>query len=247
MAGPGREPGRRRRQRPRGPRRGKRIQRPRRRRRRRGPGSARPGGRRARAGAMEPQHVRPASGARSPAWEEPVGTAPAPAPSHFSSAPPRPGRVPFRKWPGMRSPAASHPGQRFLRRPGSSSRAARSAFVRAGRGSPPGAAGEPLTTALQGPFSVLHRLRNFFLDFGAWRVGREGAKRSPDWGSACRARRRQVLPLETAPWAVTWALQVPKEPRLARRIAARSWEPRLRLLLAAKAPGFSRVRGGCQG
>lgn len=43
--------------------------------------------------------------------------------------PPLPGRVPFRKWPGMRSPAASQPGQRFLRCWGSSSRAARSAFV----------------------------------------------------------------------------------------------------------------------
>lgn len=84
VAGPGREPGLRK-QRPRGPRRGRRIQRSRRR-----PGSARSGGRRARAGGMEPQHVHPAPCARCSAWEEPVGTAPRPPPPTPPLLPPGP-------------------------------------------------------------------------------------------------------------------------------------------------------------
>lgn len=110
-------------------------------RRRRKPESAvslRSVGQRARAGRMEPQHVRPVLGSQSPAWEEPVGTAPAPAPTPPAcpcSPPPPPGQVPFRKRSGMRSPAASQPGQRFLPRPGSSLLPARSAFVWSASGS----------------------------------------------------------------------------------------------------------------
>ena len=67
-----------------------------------------------------------------------VGTAPLPAPTPPAcpcSPPPPPGQVPFRKRSGMRSPAASQPGQRFLQRPGSSLLAARSAFVWSASGS----------------------------------------------------------------------------------------------------------------
>ena len=95
-------------------------------------------GQRARAGRMEPQHVRPVLGSQSPAWEEPVSTAPAPAPTPPAcpcSPPPPPGQVRFRKRSGMRSPAASQPGQRFLPRPGSSLLPARSAFVWSASGS----------------------------------------------------------------------------------------------------------------
>ena len=95
-------------------------------------------GQRARAGRMELQHVRPVLGSQSPAWEEPVSTEPAPAPTPPAcpcSPPRRPGQVPFRKRSGMRSPAASQPGQRFLPRPGSSLLAALSAFVWSASGS----------------------------------------------------------------------------------------------------------------
>ena len=95
-------------------------------------------GHQARAGTMEPQHVHRVLGAQSPAWEEPVSTAPAPAPTPPAcpcSPPPPPGQVPFRKRSGMRSPAASQPGQRFLPRPGSSLLPARSAFVWSASGS----------------------------------------------------------------------------------------------------------------
>ncbi|KAG8520262.1 Diacylglycerol kinase eta [Galemys pyrenaicus] len=86
---------------------------------------------------MEPQHVRPAPGARSPAWEEPVGTAPAPAPSHSPLLPPSgPGSV--QEMARDEVPSCFPAGQRFLRRPGSSSRASRSAFVRPPRLSPRG-------------------------------------------------------------------------------------------------------------
>lgn len=55
---------------------------------------------------------------------------------------PLPAQVPFRKRSGMRSPAASQPGQRFLQRPGSSLLAARSAFVRSAGALPRGASGD---------------------------------------------------------------------------------------------------------
>ena len=121
-----------------------------------------------------------------------------------------------RKWPGMRSPAASQPGPRFLRRPGSSSRAARSPFVRPAEAFPEGGRRRPArTTALRALFdfraSSTSQLFFFFgLDFRAKRVGREEERRNPDRGSTGRARRRSAFPPpETAPWPITWARRFP--------------------------------------
>lgn len=82
-------------------------------------------------------------------------------------SPPLPARVPFRKRSGMRSPAASQPGQRFLRRPGSSSRAARSAFVRSAGALPRGASGDGPSRTV----SALHPLPNFALHSRVRRLG----------------------------------------------------------------------------
>jgi hypothetical protein len=80
-----------------------------------GPGSLRPG-RPAGAGGRDGAAAR-APRARSP-QPSPGGTGGYCARAHpfpLVLRSPRLGRVPFRKWPGMRSPAASQPGQRFLR------------------------------------------------------------------------------------------------------------------------------------
>lgn len=195
VAGSGREPGRQRQ-------RSRRARHRRRQRRPRGPVSVRPGGHWARAGTMEPQHVRPALAARSPAWEEPVGTAPVPTPPACPCSlppPPLPARVPFRKRSGMRSPAASQPGQRFLRRPGSSSRAARSAFVRSAGALPRGASGDGPSRTV----SALHPLPNFALHSRVWRGG-SGRGGGGAARSAGGAGRRRDSPLDRA-LAVTWA------------------------------------------
>lgn len=116
-----------------------------------------------------------------------------------SPPPPLPARVPFRKRSGMRSPAASQPGQRFLRRPGSSSRAARSAFVRSAGALPRGASGDGPSRTV----SALHPLPNFALHSRVWRGG-SGRGGGGAARSAGGAGRRRDSPLDRA-LAVTWA------------------------------------------
>lgn len=121
-----------------------------------------------------------------------------------SPPPPLPARVPFRKRSGMRSPAASQPGQRFLRRPGSSSRAARSAFVRSAGALPRGASGDGPSRTV----SALHPLPNFALHSRVWRGG-SGRGGGGAARSAGGAGRRRDSPLDRA-LAVTWARRFPR-------------------------------------
>ncbi|MEJ1280535.1 hypothetical protein NN561_011480 [Cricetulus griseus] len=125
----------------------------------------------------------------------------------------------------MRSPAASQPGQRFLRRPGSTSRAARSAFVRSAGALPRGASGDGPSRTV----SALHPLPNFALHSRVWRggPGRGGGGGAPQ--SAGGAGRRRGSPLDRA-LAVTWARRFPRTAAWGgRRVSASSPEPRLRL------------------
>lgn len=117
---------------------------------------------------------------------------------------PLPAQVPFRKRSGMRSPAASQPGQRFLRRPGSSLLAAGRAFVRSAGALPRGASGDGLSRTV----SALHPFPNFALHSRVWRGGPRSGGGGLAW-SAGGAGRRRGSPLDRA-LAVTWARRFPR-------------------------------------